>query len=101
MQTGYYYDKALGYAQIAAGGLDAAVFVQSAFAGGVVPAGTVMLIIQPETHAIRMRDDGTNPTAAVGYPLAAGAEFRYTGQVSLLKAISQVAGAALNVWAFG
>lgn len=94
--------KTLAYLQSGAGAIDSAVTVASLFASGAIPLGTVMLLLQPETQAIRMRDDGTSPTAAVGYPVAVGVEFSYmVAQMPGLKVISQVAGAILNVWAFG
>lgn len=97
-----YSDKPLGYAQ--SGSIDAATAVSTlSFAGVVgIPASTALLLIQPQTQAIRWRDDGIDPTAAIGYPLAAGAELRYTGRnFTSLKVISQVAGAILNVTAYG
>lgn len=95
-------DKDLGYVQIAAGGADAAVLVSSVFPGGVIPLGTEVLLITPEAQAIRWRSDGTAPTATVGYPLAVGAELRYTiAQLPQLRIIAQTAGAIVNIYALG
>lgn len=95
-------DKPLGYAQSAA--VDAATALSTLSYAGVagIPAGTARLIIQPQTQAIRWRDDGIDPTTAVGYPLAVGAELNYTGRnFTSIKVISQVAGAIVNVVAYG
>jgi hypothetical protein len=43
------------------------------------PAQATYALISPETNGIRWRDDGTDPTAAVGFPVAAGATFVYDG----------------------
>jgi hypothetical protein len=80
----------LGYAQIT--NLAAAVGLPS------VPTDTIMVLIEAEAQAVRWRDDGTNPTAAIGMPLAAGQEFQYTVvDLTQIKFIQQVGGAILNV----
>jgi hypothetical protein len=102
MQSNFVAEKTLGYAQLTS--IDASTLVSTATFGGVagIPAGTLLLIITPQTQAIRWRDDGTAPTAAVGYPLAIGSELRYTGVgLTTLRVISQVAGAAINIVAYG
>lgn len=103
MQTGFLGERSAGYAQSAA--VDASTLISSltfgSAAGAGIPNGTALLIITPQTQAIRWRDDGTVPTAAVGYPLAVGAELRYTGaDMQNLRVISQVAGAVVNVIAY-
>lgn len=99
MQAAYVMDRSLGYVQSSA--VDAATTIASLFPGGVIPSGTQLLLVQPQTQAIRWRDDGTAPTASIGYPLAVGAELRYTGQTAKLQVISQTAGAIVNVVAYG
>lgn len=100
MSPGYKALKSLGYVQIT--GPDAATTIASAFPGGVIPLGTVMLQIIVATQAIRWRDDGTAPTAAIGYPLATGVEMKYeAADFPRLTVISQVAGAIVNVVAYG
>lgn len=95
-------DKDLGYVQAGAGTINAATLVSSFFPGGVIPPGTEKLLLVPEGQAVRWRSDGTDPTAAVGYPLGTGIEFQYTmGQMPKLKVIGQVAGAILNIYALG
>jgi len=104
MQAGYVADKSLGYAQ--SGAVDASTLISSLTFGNAaavgIPVGAHTLLIQPQTQAIRWRDDGVVPTATVGYPLAVGAELRYTGQnINALRVISQAAGAIVNVIALG
>lgn len=78
----------LGYQQITS---------LSAAAGLTIPQGTTMAVITPESQAVRWRDDGTNPTASVGMPIAAGAYFNYDGDLNRIKFIEQSASAKLNV----
>lgn len=90
---GYTAVQGLGYQQITS--LTAATAL-------TVPAGTSFALIIPQTQAVRWRDDGTNPTATVGYPLAAGVELRYSASsISRLRFIEQVASAAINVSYYG
>lgn len=96
-------DLDLGYAQFTC---DTSTLVSSATFGNAaaagIPPGTKLLLIQPQTQAIRVRSDGIAPTAAIGYPVAVGTEMRFTaGQFASLRVISQTAGAVVNVWAFG
>lgn len=107
MDPGYVSESPRGYAQSGAGALDAAALMSSLAFGpaGVVgiPQQTVLLIIQPQAQAIRWRDDGGVPTAAVGYPVAVGVEWRYTGNafgMQNLRIIGQAAGAIINVVAY-
>jgi hypothetical protein len=105
MQAGFLNDKALGYAQFAAGGVDASTLVSTATfgsaAGAGIPNGTQRILIQCAAQAIRWRDDGTAPTAAVGYPLAVGVDLVFTGNFANLRLIAQVAGAIVNLVAYG
>lgn len=101
MQAAFVQDRPNGYVQAAAGAIDAAVTVASLFTGGVIPSGTQLLLIQPAAQAIRWRDDGVAPTTTVGYPLAVGAELRYTGATARLQVIASTPGAVLNVVAYG
>ena len=54
-------------------------------------------LIVAETQGIRWRDDGTNPTASVGMPLAVGVPLQYDGDLNGIKFIEQTASAKLNV----
>ena len=78
----------LGYQQIT---------VLTASTALTVPSGAVWALIQPEAQAVRWRDDGTAPTAAVGMPLAVGTTLQYSGDLSAIRFIEQVAGGKLNV----
>jgi hypothetical protein len=78
----------LGYQQITA--LSAATALAP-------PAGATTAVITAETQAVRYRDDGTNPTATVGMPIAVGQPFTYTGNLAAIKFIEQTASAKLNV----
>lgn len=72
-------------------------------AAGAIPAaqqGPSRCIIIPETQAVRWRDDGTAPTATVGYPLAVGAELKYDGDLNKIRFIEQAASAKLNITYF-
>lgn len=64
--------------------------------GLTVPAGTAYALIAVEGKDVRYRDDGTDPTASVGFPLEAGTLFTHE-KPGLLKFIEQVPGAALSV----
>lgn len=93
MQRDYKAEIPLGYQQITS--IAAATAL-------TVPAGASIALIQAEAQAVRWRDDGTNPTAAVGYPLAAGSELVYSGAgLSRLRFIEQVGGGILNVVYYG
>lgn len=95
MQPSYIAEKPLGYQQIDAATLAAATAL-------TIPEGCSMILIQPEAQGVRWRDDGTDPTAAVGYPLAAGGELYYTSRSpTRLRFIAQAAGAILNVQYYG
>lgn len=55
-------------------------------------------LIQVADQDVRWRDDGTDPTATVGVPLAAGEDFWYIGKdLTALKFIESTAGAELNI----
>lgn len=54
-------------------------------------------LITPETQNVRWRDDGVDPTASVGMPLAAGVTLQYDGDLSKIKFIEQTASAKLNI----
>lgn len=78
----------LGYQQITS---------LSAAAGLTPPQGATMALVVAETQGVRWRDDGTNPTASVGMPIAAGSYLNYDGDLNRVKFIEQTASAKLNV----
>ena len=92
MQQGYKAEHDLGYQQLTCAAATALT----------IPAGCTQAMVIPETQAVRWRADGTNPTAAVGMPLAVGQALTFTADsLAQLKFIEQVAGAKLNVYYFG
>lgn len=84
--------SSLGYQQITS---------LSSATGLTVPAGTVYAIVQPETQAVRWRDDGTDPTASVGMQLPLGAELTFDAQLSRVKFIEVTTSAKLNISYYG
>lgn len=90
MQAGFRAETALGYQQIT---------VLSAAIGFTLPAGgCAMALVIPETQAVRWRDDGTDPTATVGMPLAVAQPIFFTAaQLSRVKFIEQTGSAKLNI----
>jgi hypothetical protein len=85
-------DRPLGYQQITS--LSAATAL-------TVPAGAMVALISCAAQPVRWRDDGTNPTAGVGYPLAVGAELEYTGLLTAIKFIETAASATIDVAYYG
>jgi hypothetical protein len=57
----------------------------------------VQAVIICENQGIRWRDDGTDPTASVGMPIAVGTVFVYDGDLRRLRFIQQAATATINV----
>jgi len=91
-----------GYQQITSLSGSTALTVPTAATGSGAASGAstqkpTRCIIIPETQAIRWRDDGTAPTASVGYPLAVGSELKYDGDLAAIRVIEQVASAKINV----
>jgi hypothetical protein len=62
-----------------------------------VPAGATRALLQVEDQKVRWRDDGTDPTNAIGIVIGAGDEFLYEGDLSAIKFIQETATAELNV----
>jgi hypothetical protein len=57
----------------------------------------VIALITPEGQAVRWRDDGIAPTAAVGMPLSVGVTLQYDGDLTQIKFIEQTASAKINI----
>jgi hypothetical protein len=57
----------------------------------------VIALITPEGQAVRWRDDGIAPTAAIGMPLAVGVTLQYDGDLTQIKFIEQTASAKINI----
>lgn len=85
--------KALGYQQLSS--LSGATAL-------TIPEGTSLAVCTVETQAVRWRDDGTNPTASVGMPLAVGDTLFYdSAKLAGLKFIEQTASAKVSVSYYG
>lgn len=92
-QAGFIAENDAGYEQIT--GLSAAKGFTT------IPAGTVSVMVIPEAQAVRWRCDGTDPTAAVGMPLAVGQVLTLTAmQLARARFFEQAASAKLNVQYF-
>lgn len=62
-----------------------------------IPAGATYVVIVPETNGLRYRDDGTDPTAAIGIPVSAGQTLTYDGSLSKLRIVSQTGTSTVNI----
>jgi len=83
-----YTTSCLGYQQITS--LSSATAL-------TIPQGATRALIAPSTQSVRWRDDGTNPSASVGMPLAAGSYLSYDGSLSSVRFIETAASAELNI----
>lgn len=83
----------LGYCQLTS---VAASTLVSSCSGGI-PALSAWAVICVDTAAIRWRDDGVAPTAAVGMPVAAGQCFYYSGTFATLRVIAQTGSPVVNI----
>lgn len=92
MFNGFRTDRPLGYQQIIGVAASTAL---------TVPIGALAMILTTTTNGIRWRDDGVAPTAAIGYPLATGAELEYTGQLDKFRLIEQAASATVDIAYYG
>jgi hypothetical protein len=86
---------ALGYSQIT--GIDAAAKSLSQGSLGAIPAGAVVAYIEPEGASIRFRDDGTDPTALLGFIVGAGNIQTLFAPLWRYKLIGASPGAKVNV----
>lgn len=66
-----------------------------------VPAGARFAEIYVSGNACRYRDDGTNPTASVGFPLVVGTNFEYTGSLGDFAIIPETGSATIDVVYYG
>jgi hypothetical protein len=76
--------------------------VNGAAQAPTIPLGTTYAMIRAEVD-VRWRDDGTAPTAAIGYPLYAGEELRYDAVTGLanLKFFNISTGGTVNIAYYG
>ena len=83
----------LGYQQIS--GLSSAV-------GFTIPSGASVAVVVPQTQAVRWRDDGTDPSATVGMPIAVAERYVFDhAKLPKVKFFEQAASAVLNVSYYG
>ena len=68
----------------------------SATSGGI-PTGANEATIESDTAAVRYRDDGAAPTAAIGQTIGIGVTIFYTGTLSALQFIALSGSPVLNV----
>lgn len=62
------------------------------------PPNARWALLRAEAQTVRIRDDGTAPTASVGFPLlVADDALVYMGNLSGLRVIAATAGGILNV----
>jgi len=62
-----------------------------------VPNGAQRALLICTGQNVRWRDDGTSPTGTIGIQLPTGTPFWYTGDMSAIKFIEEVASSVLNV----
>lgn len=85
-----------GYQQVNAAGT-AAVFSLTVPGVATNSARPITALIQAETQGLRWRDDGTDPTTAIGMLIPAGETLEYTGPLAKLRLINATAGAVANI----
>ena len=85
----------LGYQQITPN-TATALTVPATDKNGNKQQPTFALIIA-ESKDVRWRDDGTDPTASVGMPLAVGVPLQYDGDLTRIKFIETAASAKINI----
>lgn len=61
-----------------------------------VPAGALLVSISVEGQSVRLRDDGTNPTASVGLLLPVGGPWPYQANLAGVKFIQTAASATIS-----
>jgi hypothetical protein len=66
-----------------------------------VPNNARWAIFKAEAQTVRIRDDGTDPTATVGLPLGTSDSLFYSGNLSGVRVIAATAGGILNVLYYG
>jgi len=93
MDVPYRYAN-LGYQQVTAGTAAAGTAL-------TVPIGARLALVYGGGTVSRWRDDGTNPTAEKGIPLAVDGVLRYEGELSRIKFIGEGGTATLNVAYYG
>lgn len=86
----------MGYQQITSLSSATGLTVPATDKNGNQQQPTFALIIA-ESKDVRWRDDGTDPTASVGMPLAVGVPLQYDGDLTRIKFIETAASAKINI----
>lgn len=84
----------LGYQQMA-------VATDSVTPAPLAPDGTIVALMKIEGAPVRYRDDGVNPTQAVGMPLTVGESLVYDAVMLDMRLIAQQNGAIVNIAYYG
>ncbi|MDM9556058.1 hypothetical protein QU926_20810 [Pseudomonas asiatica] len=84
----------LGYQQMA-------VATGSVSPAPVAPDGTIVALMKIEGAPVRYRDDGVNPTQAIGMPLTVGESLVYDAVMLDMRLIAQQGGAIVNIAYYG
>lgn len=71
--------------------------VSNTAVGFTPPAGATYCAFEVETNAVRWRDDGTNPTASVGFLQAPPDKWTYASSLTALKFIRASADATVDI----
>jgi hypothetical protein len=67
-------------------------------AGITIPDSVKSALVSVETQAVRYREDGTNPTAAIGHLIAAGGSITFdAATLRRVKLIQATATAVINI----
>lgn len=85
---------ALGYQQMA-------IATDAVAAAPVAPPGTIVALMKVEGAPVRYRDDGVDPTQAVGMPLAVGESLVYDAVMLDMRLTAQQTGAIVNIAYYG
>lgn len=103
--TGIY--ESIGYRQVT---VTNASQTLAALLGAAIPvkdngAKAKIVRILPESGMIRFRDDGTDPTSTVGYPIFQLQEYEYDGDaidtLELIRDTSMGANVTVSLWFLG
>lgn len=84
-----------GYQQVTS--TTTAATLASLCSGSALPTGATKVLLVPSAQ-IRIRDDGTSPTATVGLPIPADTEWRYDGD--LIASLKVFGDATIDCWFF-
>lgn len=87
----------MGYQQINGAAASTALTIPTVDPVTGLSAMPTHAVIVTEAQIVRWRDDGTNPTAAIGMPLNPGSVFVYDGDLRKIRFIQVAATAVINV----